>query len=323
MTNRTVLPRIAGGVGPAAATTNGAKKPITAMGAAVSAFAALVLACAEEAPTAPVVPPPPLPGSIVVVVAVTGMDPDDGFMISVDTESPRFVAPGAALLYSNVTPGNHTVRLDGVAANCSPRDAVSGVTVVAGAVTAVAFTVTCQAWTTGSIRVVVATPGFNHFGVSVDGGPVMNTMDGAVVVADLTPGNHSVRLHIDSGACFIDDPNPREATVTAGLSTWVYFSLTCPGGSIEVTITTTGVNRPAEYSMRVVEADDAYCYYYTCQDRTVNANSVVRFDKLREVQHQVILWNVPNHCLASAGPQQTVPVSIGQVTRVAFAITCR
>jgi len=241
---------IAGGVGPAAATTNGAKRPITAMGAAVSAFAALVLACAEEAPTAPVVPPPPLPGSIVVVVAVTGMDPDDGFMISVDTESPRFVAPGAALLYSSVTPGNHTVRLDGVAANCSPRDVVSTVTVVAGAVTAVAFTVTCivpPPPLPGSIVVVVAVTGMDPddgFMISVDGGLARPLAGGAAVLfAGLTPGTHTVRLDDIASNCAVREANPRPVTVVAGDVSPVVFTILCQAhttGGLSIRIGTPG-----------------------------------------------------------------------------------
>ena len=293
--------------------------------AALAAFCAFVTVACSDEPTAPLTPPAPVVGSIVVVVAVTGQGRDaDGFAVSVDGRNSRVaVASGAALLFPDLSPGIHIVSLDGVASHCIMREANSQLaTVFAREATAVVFILHCLAQGTGGIVVHMGTPGFDRFTATLDDGPVLSATDGTVLFSDLAPGPHSVRLHIDAGICLVDEPNPRPTSVTAGQVNHVSFFLTCPSATgILVTVSTTGINRPASYTAYIVQADDAYCYLYTCQNQFVNANGSVRFDRLSPGAYYVVLRGVPGNCVASPG-SYSVEVVADSLARAPFAVQC-
>jgi hypothetical protein len=289
--------------------------------------ALLAFGCTEEPPTAPLVPPPPTTGSIVIVATVTGDDIDpNGFEIRVDDGSPQTVANEAAVVFADLTPGLHAVSIEHIASNCVLRgDNPRTVAVIERKAAAVVFSVHClDRQTAGAIRVSVVTPGFSAFGAALGTGPVVNALNGKVLFIDLFSSMYSVGLHIDSGACTVDEPNPRTAAVTAGAITDVAFSLTCPGPgrSLLVAVTTTGTNQPGDYTIRVQEPSDYYCYYGTCQFRNVSANGTVRFDELSLVDYYVELERVPANCSASPEFHGNVSVQSDRLVQVAFAVHC-
>lgn len=84
-------------------------------------------------------------GALTVTTATTGsaLDPD-GYTVTVDQGSPQPIAPSGTLTVPNLAPGNHTVGLSGVAANCAVGgDNPAAVAVAAGATATVAFAIDC------------------------------------------------------------------------------------------------------------------------------------------------------------------------------------
>ncbi len=100
-----------------------------------------LFACDDDNPVAPD------PGTLEVAVATTGEGTDDdGYTISVDegAETQDVDVSGQASL--ELDPGQHTVELTGVAANCTvDGDNPTTVTVESGQSVSVDFAVTCAA----------------------------------------------------------------------------------------------------------------------------------------------------------------------------------
>lgn len=287
----------------------------------------LAVGC-EDSPTTPVRPPPASAnGTIVVVAAATGNDVDpDGFDVRVNNGPPRRVASGSAVVFADMPPGPHSVSIEDVAPNCVLRDdSPRTVTVVPREHTAIVFSLHCQnRLTSGALRVVIATPGFGTFGVALDMAPPVNASNGKVLFTDLLPGTYLLRLDVKAGDCTVDGLNPRSASVAAGRITDVAFTLSCPnpGRSIVVGVSTTGNNQPRSYSVRIQESSDHYCYYYTCQFKTVDANGAVRFDDLSTVNHYVQLESIPLNCTAQPTYHDGVAVLADRGAQVTFAVHC-
>ena len=92
-------------------------------------------------------PPGPTTGSLHIVTATTGADPDpDGYTYAVDAEAPQPIGIGSDVNLEGITPGQHTVLLEGLAPNCTLEgEAARTVTVTAGGTTQVLYTITCTA----------------------------------------------------------------------------------------------------------------------------------------------------------------------------------
>ncbi len=88
-------------------------------------------------------------GSIAVSVATTGGDLDqDGYAVIVEGETPVAVGINETATVGDLSPGEHTVGLEGVAANCTVTgDNPRSVTVVAGQVSQETFPIDCD-WRT-------------------------------------------------------------------------------------------------------------------------------------------------------------------------------
>src|SRR4030095_2893910 len=85
-------------------------------------------------------------------------------------------------------------------------------------------------------------------GRSTSGSPAVG-----VVVAGLLPGQYDVTIRVARN-CQVDGENPRAATVVAGQTTAVAFSVTCLAatGTLRVTTVTTGVDLDQDgYTIRV------------------------------------------------------------------------
>jgi hypothetical protein len=213
-------------------TTSSSNPQTITVTAGASTTASFAVQCTAAAPTT---------GSIRLTTATTGENPDaDGYAYAIDAGAEQPIGANATVTLQNQPAGSHSVRLAGIAGNCT----VSGenprsITVTAGVQTDVAFTVTCSAagTTTGSIRLTAVTTGSNPdadgYTYSLDGGaeqPIgANT---AVTLENQTAGSHSIRLAGIATNCTLAEENPRTFNVTAGAQSDVTFTVTCaaPGG---------------------------------------------------------------------------------------------
>jgi len=261
-------------------------------------------------------------GTLVVRAPTSGPDPDpDGFTVTLDGTLNQHVATGDSITFANVDAGTHSVRLSGLALNCS----VSGpnpqsVDVGFGSASAVTFDVGCVP-RTGSLRASSTTsgpdPDPDGYSVAVDGGtPRTVTTNGSTVFSSLSIGSHSVQLIESSVAanCSVTSTNPRSADVTFGDTTAVSFSVSCAPdvGSITVTTETKGKKRPANFSVSLdggpghtIKSDKGS---FTFSDVPVGTHSVS--------------LSVPGECTVTSPNPQEADVSFGQTIGVSFKTNC-
>ena len=192
--------------------------------------------------------PPAESGSLTITTTTTGSDPD-GFRVVTDGGTPQPIALTGTLTLPNVAVGSHTVRLAGLAPNCT----VSGpnprtVSVSAGMTATVAFVIQCSP-TTGSLRIIVATAGSNPdldgYTFTVDNGtPQPIAPSGTATVPDLAQGAHTVALSGLAGNCSV--PNAAQTvTVPGGATVDVTFTVTCSAATPQWTRMESGT----EYSL--------------------------------------------------------------------------
>lgn len=86
-------------------------------------------------------------GSIEITTVTSGPDPDtDGYLLTIDNGSDLPIGSSATLRQENLQPGTHTVRIAGIAANCTAAGDNPQSPVVQAASTAhVAFAIACTA----------------------------------------------------------------------------------------------------------------------------------------------------------------------------------
>ena len=211
---------------------------------------AVTIAAGDTADVAFAVVCTALTGSVNVTTATSGADVDpDGYSVSVDGGSARAIGTNGAITIAGLPPGDHVIRFDGPAANCtvdSPNPRT--VTVIAGAVSNVAFRVACTALSGGAAFASVSAGQAYSCGVTIDGaaycwgnnayGQLGNgstnpsttpvPVDGGLVFASLSVGwGFTCGLTTGGGAsCWGGDYGPRPAPVGAGLT---FTSLTIGG----------------------------------------------------------------------------------------------
>src|SRR5437764_14422190 len=85
-----------------------------------------------------------------------------------------------------------------------------------------------------------------------DGGPAPPIgVNDSVTATGIAAGEHTVALSGVPGNCTVAGPNPQPVTVAARSAARVTFTIGCVAatGSLTVTTTTTGSNRPAGYTV--------------------------------------------------------------------------
>ena len=182
-------------------------------------------------------------GSLRVIASIAGdsLDPD-GFTVIVAGVAKRASGAVDTVVFENLSPGNVSVSLAGIAPNCGVDGAPTATAHIAsGAQTTIAIAVRCQApggGGGGEIRVVVNTtlinaPAIHSFSLVLDR---LRTMpvpaNGAASFTDVTAGTHSVRLNVApycSVGGFFPAPNPVSVVVPVNGTATVRFSVLCIG----------------------------------------------------------------------------------------------
>ena len=188
---------------------------------------ALALACSGDNLTDPGT------GSIQIEIVTSGavVDPD-GYTLEVDAAPALAVGVTASLQSPNLTRGNHTVRLSGVAPNCTVSgDNPRTVAVAQSQTVEVRFSIECTA-VSGTLEITTSTTGGDldpdGYSVQVDQGPAqLIATNGSITVADLAPGMRLVEVFGIAPNCRIDGSSLRLVAIAAGETTRAVLSINC------------------------------------------------------------------------------------------------
>jgi hypothetical protein len=181
-----------------------------------------------------------------IQVTTTAGDPadPDGYQLIVDGVTIEAIATAATVTLPGVSPGTHSVALDGLADGCQvDGDNPRSVPVAAGDTAAVAIAVTCAPPSpdAGTLEVTTQTGGAepdpDGYTLSVDGGAARAIgVNATVSVGSLPAGSHRVELAGAASNCAVGGNNPRNVNVPAGGSATVTFAVTCSATSLNLRV---------------------------------------------------------------------------------------
>jgi hypothetical protein len=189
------------------------------------------------------------------------------------------------------------------------------------------FNITPPPLTTGSITVTTSTTGLDldldGYTVTVDGTTsqsiATNSGNAGVTFPGLSVGNHGVVLSSVAANCSVTGGNSRTASVTAGQTDTVAFSVSCTlipptTGTLTVTTSTTGSDLDPDGYTVTVDGTNS-------QAIGDNSNGVT-FPGLSAASHTVELTGVASNCTVSGTNPRNVTVVAGSGGSTAFAVTC-
>jgi len=258
------------------------------------------------------------------VSSTSSIDPD-GYTVWVDGSTSQAVATNGVVTFSGLAGGDHEVALYGIASNCSvstpdkgpnnPR----GVSLIAGAGGATAFSLGCGSW--GELFVTTNTTGVDLGGgytVTVDGGASQTIApNGNVTFTQLNAWSHTVVLSGVAGNCTLSGPNSQQVTVSAGQTASISFSGSCAptgsgSGTLTVATSTMGSNPDADgYSVTVDGTASQAIATNGSATFTVPAGA-----------NPVALSGVASNCTVSGANPGTVTVPAGGTGTTTIAVTC-
>jgi len=175
--------------------------------------------------------PPPATGNVVVTTVTSGSSVPSGYTVSLDGGPAAPIGVNDSVTVTGIAPGNHTVAIGGVPANCNVASSnPQTITVAAGNTARAAFTISCVL-ATGSLTVTTTTTGSNlpaGYTVTLETGQSGTIGANASVTATGIPtGDHTVTLGGVPANCTVQSPNPLAVTVTAGATAQASFTISC------------------------------------------------------------------------------------------------
>jgi Tol biopolymer transport system component len=246
-------------------------------------------------------------------------DPD-GYTVTLDGVTTRALAPDGLTTFDHVEPGERTLSLGDVSANCAvdgpnPRT----LTVTEGAVADAAFSVRCSV-RNGALRISAATSGSpvdpDGYAVAVDdGAPVALGTTATVTIDPVPEGAHQVRLSGIEPNCVVGGANPRTATVVASATTSVSFALTCTSQVGTLTITTSTSGSPADPDGYTVTLDGGSA-------QPIGTSATLTLEGVAAGSHAVQLGSLAGNCSVSGSNPAPVSVVAGGTASVSFAVVC-
>ena len=169
-------------------------------------------------------------GDLRVSVSTTGSDPDlNGYLVLIGGLTAGFLPSNGQFTFPYVPAGTHTVTLSDVATNCA-HGGPQNVTITAGQLSTVTFTVTCTP--VAVLKVVTATTGDEP---DVDGYTITT---GSPSSAARVPANGTTHMRVGTGTvnwqlsdiqpnCSMDGATSGSVTVAAGDTVTIGATATC------------------------------------------------------------------------------------------------
>jgi len=239
-----------------------------------------------------------------------GTDPD-GFTVVVDGTQSQAVQANGSTTFAGLATGTRSVKLTGVAGNCTVEgNASQSADVMAGQTTVVSFAVNCLA---SDLTITTQTTGEqidpNGYTVVVDGGEFSQGIgvNSTAAFSELQPGSHTVELTGVAPNCTVSGGNPRTIELEEG-GTEVLFPVTCTVGGLVVEVSTQGDPEVSGYTVTVDGSES----------QSISKDGSVQFSTLSTGEHQVELANVPEKCAVLGENPRTVAVP-GSIT---FQVDC-
>ena len=251
-----------------------------------------------------------------VVVVTSGPEPDpDGYTVQVDGEPSRPISPSQAFQRPDISPGNHSVYISGLAGNCSvvganPRQVV----VEAEGTTTITVEVACRPGV-GSVLVSIRTQGPaaypSTYAVALDGAAAV-AVDTGLVLLEALPGEHRVQLAGLAENCTTQG-NPRTVSVTKVDVIQVEFLVLCVAqhGVLEITTIPLGYQNPGDFAFRLDGGTLRRLPSGSTQIMTINSGD-----------HTVELLQVPPNCRVLGPNPRPVTLPAAGRARVNFSIQC-
>jgi hypothetical protein len=275
-----------------------------------------------------------------VAVTTTGVDLDpDGYVVTVrpeqqltsaaagrssassaDSDQSQPVAVNGTVTFPGLAPGDYTVQLNDVAANCTVAEANPATANLPPSGTATStFTVTCSA-RVGDLAVTASTTGSaldpDGYTVTMDGGASQAIgINGSVTFLGLAEGNHAVELTGVAGNCTVSGTNPQTVAVPFGATATGAFSVTCSGGAGDLAVTASTTGSDLDPDGYTVTVDGG-------ASQAIGINGSVTFLGLAEGDHTVELTGAAGNCTVSGPNPRTVTVPSGGTATTTFAMTC-
>jgi len=180
--------------------------------------------------------PPPTTGNLTVTTSTSGSGIPASYTLNASGpggSTSQAIGANTSVTFSGVTPGDYTVSLSDVAANCTMSGANRRtVTVPSGGTGSTTFSVSCTAPpTTGNLTVTTSTTGSSlpsGYTVTVDGSRSQAIgANSSVTFNNLSAGSHGVALTNVAANCTVSGSNPQTVSVPSGGTVSASFSLSC------------------------------------------------------------------------------------------------
>jgi hypothetical protein len=270
--------------------------------------------------------PDPPAGTLLVQAITRGEVPDtDGYLLTLDEGgSTQTVSPDGAVVFDEVSAGEHSVTLGGLAPGCSVDDPnPRPVTVYEGAVARVVFEVACGPVDPGVLEVSVSTTGTivdpNGYVVTVGSTSAKRvSANGTVSFRDLVAGDHDVVLSDLADGCRVVGPNPRTVTLVEGSGARTHYDVVCGDGGagmVLAQVITTGSSVDVDGYVVTLDGDPNLA-------QPVGPNGSVVFSDVAPGDHVVTLDDVAAHCAVASANPQTVSVAVDAIAQATFEVTC-
>jgi hypothetical protein len=267
---------------------------------------------------------PTTTGTVELTTSTTGSDQDpDGYSIRIDAGAAQEIGASGKFTSPELSPGNHTVELGGLAANCAvdgenPRTVI----VAAGEATKIDFLVTCSS-TTGSLTVTTATSGSTSdpdgYNISLDGsdGGALG-VSGTMTITGLIPGNHLVGLSGLAANCQIQGDNLQVVAISAGATASLEYTVVCSPpppnpGTLRITTTTNGLNPDPDGYTYAVDGGSA---------NPIGVNATATIPNVAPGAHSVRIAGLASNCTVAGSNPQSVTINSGSSTDLNVVITC-
>jgi hypothetical protein len=262
----------------------------------------------------------PTTGDLSVTTSTSGssLDPD-GFSVAVDGGAGQAIGINGSFTFTNLSAGNHSVALSGVASNCT----VSGanprtISVPSGGTASTTFSVSCST-SPGNLAVTTSTSGSSldpdGYSVAVDGGAGQAIgINGSLTFTNLSAGTHSVALSGVASNCAVSS-NPRTVSVPSGGTASTTFSVTCttPPGNLTVNTSTSGSSLDPDGYTVMLDGGNA---------RAIGINSSTTYTNLTPGNHSVSISGVAGNCTLSGSNPRTISVPSGGTANTTFSVSC-